>query len=62
MHWHTGTHTAVDDWLENASNSSLMVMRDHQFHNIPLMGGMWAGRKLAIPDMWERITIAAAGM
>ena len=30
---------AVDDWI--ASGADLHVMRDHPYHGVPLLGGMW---------------------
>ena len=37
---------AVDEWL--ASGADLHVMRDHPYHGVPMLGGMWGakGRKL----------------
>ena len=37
---------AVDEWLE--SGADLHVMRDHPYHGVPMLGGMWGvkGRKL----------------
>jgi len=34
---------AVDDWL--FSDKTFHIMRDHPFHNFPILGGMWGYKK-----------------
>ena len=34
---------AVDEWLD--TKKTLHVMRDHPYHNLPIMGGMWGIQK-----------------
>lgn len=34
---------AVDDWI--ASRKTFHIMRDHPFHNFPILGGMWGCKK-----------------
>lgn len=40
---------AVDEWL--ASDKGFHIMRDHPYHDMPIMGGMWGARKGSIPEM-----------
>jgi len=40
---------AVDEWIE--SGKKLHVMRDHPYHNTPIMGGMWGCRPVLLPEM-----------
>jgi hypothetical protein len=40
---------AVDDWL--SSGRSFHVMRDHPWHNTPILGGMWGVRRGALDDI-----------
>ena len=35
--------SAVDAWL--AGDKTVHIMRDHPFHNFPILGGMWGYRK-----------------
>lgn len=44
---------AVSEWI--ASGKTLHIMRDHPFHRVPILGGMWGCRELAIPDMADLI-------
>ena len=44
---------AVDEWL--ASGRSLHIMRDHPFHKVPIMAGMWGGRGGCVPEMADLI-------
>lgn len=46
---------AIDDWLD--SGRKLVSLRDHAFHYIPVMGGMWGGRTNAIPDIAKRLDV-----
>ena len=43
---------AVNEWLQ--SKKSLHCMRDHYWHDIPILGGMW-GIKGGIPNVVEMI-------
>lgn len=36
---------AVDEWID--SGKTFHVMRDHQYHNISILGGMWGGKTSA---------------
>jgi hypothetical protein len=40
---------AVSEWI--ASGKTLHIMRDHPFHRVPIMAGMWGCRGQAIQDM-----------
>tara|TARA_Y100000401_G_scaffold36988_1_gene27700 strand:- start:3237 stop:4859 length:1623 start_codon:yes stop_codon:yes gene_type:complete len=44
---------AVNEWLE--SNKTLHCMRDHRWHDIPVLAGMW-GIKGKIPDIADIIS------
>ncbi len=35
--------SAVDEWLQ--SNKNFHIMRDHPFHQYPILGGMWGYKK-----------------
>jgi hypothetical protein len=39
---------AVNEWIE--SGKSFHVMRDHENHGVPILGGMWGGIKNFLPD------------
>lgn len=41
---------AVDDWLEN-STMPFHIMRDHPYHGVPILGGMWGCKKNVFPEM-----------
>ena len=45
--------TAVDEWL--ASDKGFHIMRDHPWHNFPVLGGMWGAKKGVLPDMKDLI-------
>ena len=45
--------TAVDQWLK--SNKSFHIMRDHPFHDIEILAGMWGVRGNMLYDMKELI-------
>ena len=44
---------AVNEWL--ASDKGFHIMRDHPYHAIPIMGGMWGAKKGTIPQMKDLI-------
>tara|TARA_R100001463_G_scaffold46958_4_gene95710 strand:+ start:199 stop:879 length:681 start_codon:yes stop_codon:yes gene_type:complete len=44
---------AVDEWL--ASNKKLHIMRDHPYHQAPMLGGMWGCRPVLLPDLSDKI-------
>ncbi len=43
---------AVDEWL--ASDKDFHIMRDHQFHATPILGGMWGSRGGILPDIHKQ--------
>ena len=45
----TRERLAVEDWIQ--SGKLIHSLRDHPNHDRPLNGGMWGGRKGAVPDM-----------
>ena len=45
---------AVDEWLE--SDKGFHIMRDHPYHNFPVLGGMWGVKNGVIPQMKDMIT------
>lgn len=40
---------AVDEWL--AGDKDFHIMRDHPYHAVPILGGMWGSRKGLFPDI-----------
>ena len=50
---------ATEEWLQ--SGKSLHVMRDHPFHSVPMLGGLWGtstnGSRKVWRDVWEGIWI-----
>jgi len=44
---------AVDEWL--ASDKKVHIMRDHPFHTMAMLGGMWGAKKGAITDIRQKI-------
>jgi hypothetical protein len=44
---------AVEEWL--ASDKSFHIMRDHQYHGIPILGGMWGTRGDKLSNMTSLI-------
>jgi hypothetical protein len=44
---------AVDTWI--ASGRPVHVMRDHPWHNVPILGGMWGVRGGVLPELPEAI-------
>ena len=43
---------AVDEWL--ATDKPFHIMRDHQFHAIPILGGMWGARGGILPNIYKQ--------
>jgi protein O-GlcNAc transferase len=50
---------AVDEWLE--SDKDFHIMRDHPYHNTPILGGMWGVRNCLLLDMVEYINEYSKG-
>jgi hypothetical protein len=44
---------AVDEWL--ASKQKFHIMRDHPYHGVPILGGMWGAKRGALPHMKKMI-------
>jgi hypothetical protein len=45
---------AVEEWLN--SSFKFHAMRDHPFHSIPMMGGMWGGSKFVFfKDIYKKL-------
>lgn len=44
---------AVNEWIE--SGKPFHIMRDHEFHSMPILGGMWGCIGGEVPDMVELI-------
>lgn len=44
---------AVDEWLD--SDKGFHIMRDHPWHNTPILGGMWGSRKGVVTNMKKLI-------
>lgn len=44
---------AVDEWL--ASNKKLHIMRDHPYHQAPMLGGMWGCRPVLMSGLLDKI-------
>lgn len=44
---------AVDEWLK--SDKGFHIMRDHPYHGIEILGGMWGVKKNVIPQMKDLI-------
>ena len=40
---------AVDQWIE--SDKGFHIMRDHPWHQYPVLGGMWGAKKDAVPQI-----------
>jgi len=49
----TREKAAVDEWLEGPQ--LFHIMRDHPWHNAPILGGMWGARKPLLQDMAQLI-------
>ncbi len=50
---------AVDEWLQ--SDKAFHIMRDHPYHCVPILGGMWGTRKQVLPNMKSNIEQYQAG-
>ena len=46
---------AVEAWA--ISGKAIHIMRDHPFHMVPILAGMWGIKKGAIPDLLDRINM-----
>jgi len=46
--------SAVDEWLD--SDKDFHIMRDHPYHNIEILGGMWGVRNGLLKNIKELIT------
>ena len=44
---------AVKEWLN--SNKQFHIMRDHQYHSVPLLGGMWGVKKGVLNGIVDEI-------
>ena len=46
--------TAVNEWLTK-TKYAFHIMRDHEYHNIPMLGGLWgvASNRLSIRDRFK---------
>ena len=44
---------AVDEWLD--SGKKLHIMRDHPYHGVPMLGGMWGCRPVLMDDLFDKI-------
>ena len=42
---------AVDEWL--LSDKGFHIMRDHPYHSVPILGGMWGMKKGTVPHFKE---------
>lgn len=42
---------AVEEWLK--TDKGFHIMRDHPYHGVPILGGMWGAKKNAIPNFFE---------
>lgn len=45
--------SAINKWLE--SDKLFHIMRDHPFHNVPILGGMWGVKKPLLKNMKNMI-------
>ena len=43
---------SVQEWLQ--SNKPLHIMRDHKYHNVPILGGMW-GAKVGFISNFQKL-------
>jgi hypothetical protein len=41
--------------LNAKSVVQFVTLRDHEGHRIPVLGGMWGGRGMPVPDMQRHI-------
>ena len=44
---------AVDEWLD--SGKKLHIMRDHPYHRVPMLGGMWGCRPVLMDGLFDKI-------
>ena len=44
---------ATEEWLQ--SGKSLHVMRDHPFHSVPMLAGLWGTRKTGSSEVWRDV-------
>ena len=44
---------AVDEWI--ASDKDFHIMRDHPYHNVPILGGMWGCRNGILSNIRELV-------
>lgn len=44
---------AVDEWM--ASDKGFHIMRDHPWHQFPVLGGMWGAKRGVLPQMNQLI-------
>ena len=51
--------SAVDEWI--ASDKDFHIMRDNQYHNVPILAGMWGARNGLLLDMVEDIAKYSKG-
>lgn len=42
---------AIDMWLN--SNKDFHIVRDHPYHNAPILGGLWGARNQILKDIFE---------
>ena len=50
---------AVEEWLN--SDKDFHIMRDHQYHGVPILGGMWGVRNGLLSDIEEKCKTYNAG-
>ena len=50
---------AVDMWIN--SNFLFHIMRDHPYHGVPILGGMWGAKKGCVQNMAELIKNYSVG-
>jgi hypothetical protein len=50
---HQREKAAVDEWL--SSDKQFHIMRDHQYHSVPILGGMWGCKKGMLSNLTQAI-------
>lgn len=50
---------AVEEWLE--SPLGFHIMRDHPYHGVPILGGMWGAKRGVLSDMRKLIEDSTQG-
>ena len=50
---------AVDEWLN--SDKDFHIMRDHKYHGVPILGGMWGVRNGLLKDISDKVKSYNAG-